>query len=144
MSLTGYFILPTDLARWLDAAQRQPSTKNKVRKDLWANLSECIHYFVSTQEYPQYIRIPRAHFVTIQTFCLVDGRGQDNLNSDALLSFVTTLDELRQLASAELALAREVERKEEEHRIEEEELQEAAEEAVRSATKVKSGRVVRE
>jgi len=113
MSMTGYFILPSDLARWLDAAQRQPSTKNKVRKDLWANLSECIHYFVSTHEYSQYIRIPRAHFITIQTFCLVDGRGQDNLNNDALLSFVTTLDELRQLTSAELALAREVERKEE-------------------------------
>jgi hypothetical protein len=101
-------MLPNDLAHWLDAAQRAPITKNKVRKDLWANFTECIRYLVPTGEYARYIRVPRAHFVTLQTFCLLDGKGQDTVSNDQLLSFVTTLDELRQMVSVAMAVSHEV------------------------------------
>lgn len=104
--LAGYFILATELSRWLDAAQSQPSLKNKVRKDLWTNFIECIRYYVEEHEYSRYIRIPRGHFITLQSFCMMDGRGQETLNNDQLLSFITTLDQLRLVASQEEAAKR--------------------------------------
>lgn len=98
----GYYIATDDLVRWLDAAQRAPITKNKVRKDLWSNLSECIRYYPFSPSDQQHTRVPRAYYISLQSFCLLDGKGADTLSNDQLLSFITTLDELRYLAAADL------------------------------------------
>jgi len=97
MSKAGYFMNNSDLERWLDTAQSSPLTKNKVRKDLWSHFTECIHYHVSHRDFRSYTRIPRGHFISLQSFCLLDGKGSDNISNDQLLNIITTLDDLRRL-----------------------------------------------
>jgi len=90
----GYFITEEDLAQWLHTATRAAITKNKVRKDLWSSLNECVQTFVPVGQRSDYIRIPRSHYVSLHTLCLTDGKGADTLSNDQMLNFATTLDEL--------------------------------------------------
>jgi len=96
MSDRGYYVHFVDMSAWLTIAQKSVFVKNKVRKELWQELVDVIHWDpLPLTHRGDYIRIPQSSFVSMQTFCLIDGKGADNVNSDQLLNFCTTLDSLR-------------------------------------------------
>jgi len=90
----SYHMPPEDLKLWLSHAQRAVITKNKVRKDLWTDFSDDVIF--DGHDHSYLVKIPRSHYLTIQSFCLEEGRG-DLLSNDSKLSFFNTCHELRQL-----------------------------------------------
>lgn len=96
MADIGYYVHFVDLSAWLTLAQKSVFVKNKVRKDLWQELVDVIHWSpLPLTHRGDYIRIPRTSFVSMQSFCMIDGKGSDTVSSDQLLNFCTTLDSLR-------------------------------------------------
>lgn len=93
----GYYIDFKDLGEWLAIAQSSALTKNKVRKDLWSDFTERLHYGQPREDRDRFVRVSSSTFISMQTFCMVDGKGQDTVSNDQLLNFVTTLDQLRKL-----------------------------------------------
>jgi hypothetical protein len=96
MSLPGYWMHTYDATQWLTMAQRALVTKNKVRKQLWTEFVDRIMWHaIDPHALGDHFRVSQTEFVAIQTFCLVDGKGQDNLSSDQLLNWCTTLADIR-------------------------------------------------
>jgi len=96
MSSLGYYVHVVDMSYWLTMAQKSLVVKNKVRKELWRELVDIIQWDADVAaRRNDYIRISHSSFVAMQTFCLIDGKGADNVSSDQLLNFCTTLDDLR-------------------------------------------------
>jgi hypothetical protein len=95
MSSGGCFAHIADFVVWLGHAQKALVVKNKVRKELWSELADIVTWDAyNLLERNDYFRIPNTAFVAIQTFCLVDGKS-DNLSSDQILNWCTTLADLR-------------------------------------------------
>jgi len=83
------FVEPKKFLRWLKRAMFANISKNKVRKETWQELSS----FVEFKDPGNWFEIPSADFLSLQTFCLIDGKGE-NLSSDSLLNFASTLNDL--------------------------------------------------
>lgn len=91
----GYYVHLVDMSTWLSAAQKSVFVKNKVRKELWQELVNMIIWDpIPVAVRSDYYRIPHSSFVSMQTFCLIDGTSS-NISDNQLLNFCTTLDGLR-------------------------------------------------
>lgn len=89
--MSRYCVPPVSFRLWLNLAQKSILSKNKSRKQLWDELTEILEFDTND---PAYFVIPRGLFLSLQSFCLVDGK-YSNLNDDKLLNVLTTLDQLR-------------------------------------------------
>jgi hypothetical protein len=91
--LNGHFAHATDLLQWLRSAEHAVFSKNRVRKQLWTDFTDIVAYGRSPMS-DEFVRIPRSLFVSLQSLCLADGRG-DSLSDDQILSFCTLVADLR-------------------------------------------------
>jgi len=92
--MSHYYVTLSDFQPWLARAQKALVSKNKVRKDLWTDFSDIIKFEEPEEE--KFITIPKSHFTSLSSFLLTEGRS-DALTSDLMLSWITTLHDLRSL-----------------------------------------------
>jgi len=92
-----YYVEIEDFRRWLNRAQKALVSKNKVRKDLWTDFTDMI-LFEEPEE--KTVHISQSSYTTLSSFLLTEGRS-DSLSNDSLLSWITTLHELRSLLTEE-------------------------------------------
>lgn len=95
----SYFILLEPFRRWLNRAQCALVSKNKVRKDLWTDFCDILVF--DPEENLNYIQISQTNYTTISTFLQTEGRS-DSLKDDSILSWITTLHDLRKLLNEEI------------------------------------------
>lgn len=93
-----YYIEVEDFKHWLSRAQKALVSKNKVRKDLWTDFSDIL-LFEEPEE--KTVHISQSSFTTLQSFLLTEGRS-DSLSNDSMLSWITTLHDLRSLLNEEI------------------------------------------
>lgn len=93
----SYFAYIEDFRRWLNRAQTALVSKNKVRKDLWTDLTEILTFDRSDEDD---IQITKTNYTSLATFLQTEGRS-DSLSNDSILNWVNTLHELRQLLNEE-------------------------------------------
>lgn len=93
-----YYIEIDNFRRWLSRAQKALVSKNKVRKDLWTDFSDILQF--EEQKDQQTVHISQSSFTTLQSFLLTEGRS-DSLSNDSMLSWITTLHDLRSLLNEE-------------------------------------------
>jgi hypothetical protein len=87
--MSTYYVPPVGFRRWLKTASFSNVSKNKVRKDLWSELEPLVEF----KDPGNFFNICATDFIAIQTFCMVDGRGE-NLSKDEILNFATSINHL--------------------------------------------------
>lgn len=97
--MSHYYVTQADFQPWLSRAQKALVSKNKVRKDLWTDFSDIIKFEEPEEE--KFVVIPKSHFTSLSSFLLTEGRS-DALTSDLMLSWITTLHDLRSLLNEEV------------------------------------------
>lgn len=92
----SYYVYIEDFRRWLNRAQTALVSKNKVRKDLWTDLTEILRF----ESDDEHIKITKTNYTALSTFLQTEGRS-DSLSNDSILNWINTLHELRQLLDEE-------------------------------------------
>lgn len=92
----SYYVYIEDFRRWLNRAQTALVSKNKVRKELWTDLTEILRFESDDDD----IQITKTNYTSLATFLQTEGRS-DSLLNDSILNWVNTLHELRQLLNEE-------------------------------------------
>jgi hypothetical protein len=84
-----YYVTSANLYNWLNKAQTSLVSKNKVRKELFTDLSEVILF----EDAGLCHVVPSTVFLSLQSFLMCEGK--DSISNDAMLNWLHSLHDLR-------------------------------------------------